>query len=178
MDLRGFTNLRGFTLFEVLLYLGIFSIMSLGLLMFNWNISDLGVKENVSRQTASDARFVAMRLETLIREAASVDEGASVFDDADGRLVLGQPGSSDTVTISVAGGRVTLMGTNIDPVAFHSSAAAVSELRFEHHGAASDGSEYVGFVLTLGSVQSGHTRASYDAATTVRSGAFLRNQDL
>ena len=171
-------KLKGFTLFEVLLYLGIFSIMSFGLLMFNWNISDLGVKEHVSRQVSSDARFVASRLETLIRESASVDEGASVFDDVDGRLVLGQPGSSDTVTISVVGGRVTLMGTSIDPVAFHSSATEVSELRFEHRGTASDGSEYVGFVLSIRSVQSGHTRAPYNASSTVRSGAFLRNQNL
>lgn len=171
-------TVSGFTLFEVLLYLGIFSIMSFGLLLFNWNISDLGVKEHVSRQAASDARFVASRLETLIRESASVDEGSSVFDDADGRLVLGQPGSSDTVTISVVGGRVTLMGTNIDPVALHSSATEVSELRFEHHGSSADGSEYVGFVLSIRSIQSGHTRAPYNASSTVRSGAFLRNQNL
>lgn len=171
-------KLKGFTLFETLLYLGIFAILSFGLLAFTWNISDLSVKESVSRQTSSDARFVAMRLETLIREAASVDEGSSVFDDADGRLVLGQPGSSDTVTISLSGGRVTLMGTGMDPVALHASSTAVSELRFEHVGSAADGSEYVGFTLVMQSAQDGQSRASYDAVTTLRSGAFLRNQDL
>jgi hypothetical protein len=171
-------TVSGFTLFEVLLYLGIFSIMSFGLLAFHWNISDLGVKENVSRQASSDARFIASRLETLIRESASVDGGSSVFDDANGQIVLGQPGSSDTVTVSVVSGRVTLMGTSIDPVALHSSATEASELRFEHRGSASDGSEYVGFVLSIRSVQSGHTRAPYNASSTIRSGAFLRNQNL
>jgi hypothetical protein len=170
--------MKGFTLFETLLYLGIFAILSFGLLAFTWNISDLGIKENVSRQASSDARFVVMRLETLIRESASVDEGSSVFDDANGRLVLGQPGSSDTVTISLSGGRVTLMGTGMDPVVLHASATAVSELRFEHAGSAADGSEYVGFTLVMRSAQYGETRAPYNAATTLRSGAFLRNQNL
>lgn len=171
-------RLNGFTLFETLLYLGIFSIMALGLLLFNWNISDLGVKENASRQAASDARFVAERLNGIIRASSAIDTDASVFDDADGRLVLAQPDSSDTVTISVAAGCVTVMGTASDPVALHSAATAVSELRFERRGTAADGSEYVGFTVTLRSVQSGRTRAPYNAYSTIGSGAFLRNQSL
>jgi len=92
--------------------------------------------------------------------------------------VLGQPGSSDTVTISLSDGRVTLVETGVDPVALHASATVVSELRFEHRGSAADGSEYVGFTLVMRSAQDGQSRASYDAATTLRSGAFLRNQGL
>lgn len=169
---------EGFTLFEVILYLGIFSIMALGLLAFTWNVADLGIKEGVSRQASSDARFVAERLNGLIRQAAAVDTDASVFDDADGRLVLLQADSSDTMTISIVDGRVTLMGTGIDPVAFHSASTAVSELRFEHRGSVANGSEYVGFTVTIRSVQSGRTRAPYNASSTIGSGAFLRNQSL
>jgi type II secretory pathway pseudopilin PulG len=172
--------LRGFTLFETILYLAIFSILSMALLAFSWNMSDLETKEQVSRQVFSDTRFVTERLTYLIRSASSVDTGASVFDDADGQLVLEYPGTSDTTTIDIRSGRVTLIETGSDPVTLHASSDVVSELRFEHDGSSSDGSEYVGFIITLQSEQlaSGQSRAPYEASTTMHSGAFLRNQSL
>lgn len=171
-------KLRGFTFFEVILYLGIFSLMATALLNFSWDMIDLGTKDRTYRGVVSDGRFVSERLENIMRSSAGIDADASVFDDANGRLVLLRLETSDTVTIDLQDGRVTLTETGRSPVALHSAETRAASLVFQKYGLADDGSEYAGFMLTLESAGYGTTRAPYDATTTIRSGAFIRNNGL
>ena len=171
-------NLKGFTLFEVILYLAIFFLMAVALLNFSWDMLDLGTKDRTLRTTVSDARFISERLTSLIRTSSGVDDGASVLDDDNGRLVLKKLGSSDTVTIDIQNGLVTVTETGQPAVALHSADTEVPILRFQKYGSAADGSEYAGFSLALQSVGTGTARAPYEAMTTLRGGAFLRNNGL
>lgn len=172
-------TLKGFTLFEVLIYLGIFCLMAGALLSFSWNVLDLGNKDRIGRHVFSDARFVTERLKSLIRQSSGADTDASVWNDANGRLVLQRIGSSDTVTIEIEDGIVTLTESGQPSVRLHSGDTRVTELRFMRYGAQAEASEYIDFTLGCESVQKNiHTRSVYDAVSTIRSGVAIRNSGL
>lgn len=171
--------LKGFTLFEVLIYLGIFFFMAGALLSFSWDVLDLGNKDRIGRHVFSDARFVTERLKSLIRESSGADISASVWNDANGKLVLEKLGSSDTVTIELQDGIVTLIESGQPSVRLHSTDTRVTELRFVRYGSQTESSEYIDFTLGCESAQkSMDTRSLYDATTTIQSGVAMRNSGL
>lgn len=169
----------GFSFFETILYLALFSLLAVGLFHFSFDVLDLGTKDRTSRHVFSDARFVAERMKYFIRNASGIDEDASILDDANGKIVFEQVGSSDTVTISIEGGRVMLTETNQPRVPLYSAESKVKSLTFQKYGSEADGSEYVGFVLVLESAGNDTTAPSaYEATTTLRGGAYIRNSGI
>lgn len=168
-------TLRGFSFFEIILYLGLFSVMATALLQFSWNVLDLGIKDRVSRQVFSDARFVTERIGYFIRNASGIDTGASIFDDANGRLVLNVLGSSDTVTIDIQNGAVVLTETGRPAVVLNGADSKVGSLTFLNYGTRADRSEYADFTLVLESAGNDIAGSPYQATTTLRSGSFIRN---
>ncbi len=171
-------TLKGFTFFEVILYLGIFSLMAVMLFDFSWNMLDMGTKERSARQTFSEARMTVERIRYEIRRASGIDAGASVFDDDDGKLVLERLGSSDTVTIEIENGVVTLTETGQSAVALHSAETVASALRFTEYGSATDKSEYAQFTLTLEAFLAGSPDWPRDTRTELRSGAHIRHSGI
>ncbi len=169
----------GFSFFETILYLALFSLLAVTLFRFSFDAFGLGIKDRISRHVFSDARFVAIRMHSILRNASGIDTGESVWNDPDGRVVLEQVGSSDTATISVESGRVTLTESGHPGVALHSFESKVRELTFQRYGSREDGSEYVGFVLELESAGNDTTAPTeYGAITTLRGGAFIRNSGI
>jgi len=158
------------------LYLGLFSLLATALLHFSWNVLDLGVKERTSRQVLSDARFLSERMTFFIRNAESLDESASAFDTASGKLVLKKMNSSDTQSIDIQNGMLMLTETGSSSLALHSNDSKVESLVFSHYGSQSDHSEYVSFVLTLASARNSEISPSqYQGTIVVHGGAFIRN---
>lgn len=169
----------GFSFFETILYLALFSLLAVTLFRFSFDAFGLGIKDRISRHVFSDARFVTSRMNSILRNAAGIDTGGSVWNDPDGKVVLEQVGSSDTVTISIENGRVTLTETGHPGVTLHSSESKVRELTFQKYGSREDGSEYVGFVLKLESAANDTAApAEYGVITTLRGGAFIRNSGI
>ena len=169
-------TLRGFSFVEVILYLGLFSVMATALFAFSWNVLDLGVKDRASRQVFSGARFITERINYFIRNASGIDADASVFNNADGKLVLKVLGSSDTVTITLQNGNVVLIETGQPATVLNGSDTKAGSLTFLNYGSPADGSEYIDFALTLESVKNDtEARSPYQATTTLQSGAFIRN---
>lgn len=169
----------GFSFFETILYLALFSLLAVGLFHFSFDVLDLGTKDRTSRHVFSDARFVAERMKYFIRNASGIDENASILDDANGKIVLEQVGSSDTVTISIDDGVVALTQANHPGASLSSPDSRVQSLTFQKYGTDTDGSEYVGFVLVLESAGNDTTAPSaYEATTTLRGGASIRNSGI
>lgn len=168
-------TLRGFSFFEVILYLGLFSLMATALFQFSWNVFDLEAKDRTSRRVFSDARFIAERVNYFIRNSGGVDANASVFENANGKLVLNVLDSSDTITVEVQNGNVVLTETGEPAVVLNNADTRVENLTFLKYGEAGDGSEYVDFTLTLESVGNDTARSPYQATTTLQSGAYIRN---
>jgi hypothetical protein len=167
--------LRGFTFFEVIIYLGLFSFMAMALFNFAWNIFDLQSKDYMARRVFSEARFVTERVNYFIRNSSKIDTDASVLEDGNGKLVLNVLGSGDTVTIEVQNGDVLLMETGQGAVNLNSGDTKVAGLTFIKYGSSEDGSEYIGFTLDLESAQNDFGRSPYQAETKIQSGAFIRN---
>lgn len=171
-------NLRGFSLFETMLYLALFSVLATALFQFSWNIFTLGTQDRTDRHIFSDARFVAVRLDTLIRNATGIDAAASTFGGTNGVLVLEEPGSG-TVTLALAQGNIVLTESGQSGVVLNSPDTRVIGLTFERSGTRADGSEYAAFSLTLGSVNNGTAAPEmYQGVTTIEGGAFIRNSGL
>lgn len=172
-------TLKAFSFFEVILYLGLFSLLATALLTFSWDVLDLSDKNETGQYVFSDARFVSERLGTLVRKASGIDTEASVLDDSNGKLVLNQIGSSDTVTVELVSGRVMLTESGSEAVALHSLSTQVASLTFQKYGTSEDGSEYVGYTLVFEAAKNDENAPSrYQAATTLESGAFIRNSGL
>lgn len=169
---------RGFTLIETILYIGLFVLMAGAVLNFVWNTLDLSGKDRSARAAYAEARLVSMRLNGLIREASGIDAAESVFDDPNGKLVLEQLGTSDTLTIDLQGSRVMLTETGQSAVPLQSSQTETTSLTFTQAGTEADQSEYAGYELGLRSIGYDGKRASYRAETGFSSGAFLRNSGL
>lgn len=171
-------TLRGFSFFEVILYLGLFSVMATALLQFSWDVFDVGIKDRTGRRVFSDARFVTERINYFIRNAGGIDTVTSVWNDPNGKLVLNKLGSSDTVTIDIQNGDVVLTETGQPAVVLNGNDTIVESLTFLDYGTRADRSEYVDFTLSLESAKNDAARSPYQATTTIESGAFIRNSGL
>lgn len=169
-------TVRGFSLIEVIIYLGLFSVIATALFQFSFNILGLGTKDQTSRQVLVDARILSERISFFIRNAEGIDEGSSSFDSVNGKLVLKKIGSSDTMSIDVQNGKIFLTETGNPSTALHSSFSKIESLSFSKYGFAVDHSEYISFVITLSSVRNGSLSPSqYQETLTVKEGAFIRN---
>ena len=175
-------KLRGFSLFEVILYIGLFSLFAIGLFQFSWNVLDLGTKEQTGRYLAADARFMTERINSLIRRAGGIDTNASVWNDVSGKLVLDDLGTGETTTLSVQDGRLVVKssqsGVGVEGVVLHGAQTRVTQFTLTASGSRDEGSEYVGYLLVLESPQNDTADGSYQATTTLQSGAFIRNSGL
>lgn len=169
---------RGFSFFETILYVALFAVLATALLRFSWDIFDMGVKDRSSRTVFSETRFIASRLEMLIRNASGIDSGASVFNDDAGKIVLEQPNSSDTITILLQDGDILLIEGSSDAVRLNASDTQATKLSFLAYGTADDKAEYISFELSLSMVNNDVLPAAYQSGAAVTGGAQLRNSGL
>ena len=172
-------SLKGFSYFEVILYLALFSLLATTLLTFSWDVLNLTDSEDTRGIVLSDARFVSEKLNELLRNAAGIEDTSSIFDENTGKIVLLQPNSSDTITIELSSGQVLFTESGSSATPLNSSDSQVSTLRFEKYGSSENHSEYIGYTLTVDTPQiDTQTPARYQASTTLQSGAFIRNSGI
>ena len=167
---------RGFTLIEVILYIGLFSLLGTALFTFAWDVIGVTEQGRTDRLLTEEARFAAERIKTSIRSAAGIDVENSVWDSTDGRLVLEVFGSSDTITFERQNERLIMQVSGQDPVFLQSADTRNTTLLFERSHAVSAAAEYVDLTLTTEMVQT--ASPLYASALTLQIGAALRNLDL
>lgn len=170
---------KGFSFFEVILYIALFSLIATALLTFSWEVLSLTDKQRTEEAVFSDARFLTEKINTLIRRSAGVDQGSSILEDSDGKLVLLQLDTSDTITIDRENNQILFTESGGEAVPLHSPQSRVESLTFQTYGQAENGSEYVGYTLVLNALQN-DTLAPlrFQVSTTVESGAFIPNSGL
>jgi hypothetical protein len=173
------TSLKGFSFFEVILYLALFSLFATALLTFSWDVLHLVDKQRTEESVFSDTRFVSEKLNALIRQSTGIDTEASVLENDEGKLVLAQPDSSDTITIEQINGQAFFTESGEEAVGLNSPATAIESLSFQKYGSSEDGSEYIFYILTVTGVADAETTPSrYQASATLQGGAFIRNSGL
>lgn len=169
-------TLRGFTFIEVLLYIGILSILGTALFTFAWDTLELSQKSRSDEKVLEESQFILEKITFLLRGAQGVNEAESVWDDANGKLVMNLLGTSDTLTIEQQNRQLTLQRTNEDPVAFHASDFQTSRILFERYRKTDSSISSVGITLTL-ETRSGMGN-EYTTLATLSTAVFLRNLGL
>lgn len=155
----------GFTLIEILVYLGLVTLLATVLVVFFWNVTSVSERTELSQSTAAEARFVTLRLGSILRNADSLESFAP------DRVELGNPDSSDTTTVYANDGNI-FIDDGSGAVALIGSGVRAEEVRFEESHASDGRSQYVTFTLLLRPDQD--SGASDDL--NIRGGALLRNK--
>lgn len=161
-------NLRkqpGFTLIEILVYLGLVTLLSGALALFFWNITGVSERNELSQSTAAEARFVTLRLGSILRHADSLESFAP------DRIVLGNPDASDTTTVYASDGNI-FIDDGSGAMALIGSGVRTEDVRFEESHASDGQSQYVTFTLLLRPDQ----ESSASDVLSIRGGALLRNK--
>ena len=163
--MRNTRKQSGFTLLEILVYLGLVTLLSVALAVFFWNITSVSERNELSQSTAAEARFVTGRLGSILRNADSLESFAP------DRIVLGNSDSSDTTTVSASDGNI-LIDDGSGASALIGAGVRAADARFEELHASDGRFQYVIFTLTLRPDQEPGVSDGLD----IRGSALLRNK--
>ena len=166
-------NEKGFTLMEILVYIGIFTIVMTYIIGFSLEIVRNRIKNEAMQAVEENARFALGRMVQELKEASSVNTGASVFGVHPGVLTLVMPQAWKNPTVyDVVGGKLRLTyGTN-DPVFVTSENLNVKKLKFYNYSVPGY-PQNIKIDLTLEYINPEHS-AEYSAETSMTTTVTLR----
>ncbi len=163
--MRSARKQSGFTLIEILVYLGLVTLLSTALAAFFWNITSVSERNELSQSTAAEARFVIGRLGSIVRNADSLESFAP------DRIELGNTDSSDTTIVYASDGNIFVDdGSGVS--ALIGSGVRAEDMRFEESHASDGRSQYVTFTLTLRPDQ----ESGISDGLNIHGAALLRNK--
>ena len=155
---------KGFTFIELLIYLGIVSIVLSSLVQFAWNAVGGGIKSNTEQEVYATARYVSERIKYEIRNAKSLTSvsGTSIsYVDVDGT----------SSTIAVSGTKIQInKGSAINLNSTDTNAS----ITFTDYSSTDTKTKHVGFILTVQS-NYGSTRQEYIDSVSLRGSAEMRS---
>lgn len=132
----------GFTLVELLLVIGLSSIVLITMVSFAFGVADQNLKRLLIHSTSQEGRAMMERIESLIRNSESVDSVAS------DRIELGKVGSSGVTSVFLRDERIFLDdGTGESSIS--STDIRVTSLLFEDYSLSSGRSEGVSYQISL-----------------------------
>ncbi len=117
-------RLKGVTLVETLLYIGLFSVMMLVLLNFMLSTQEVMSRTNIRGELDNSLQFVARHINDSFEKAQSLDQENTTFDTDDGEIQLTFQEGDKTYTLS--NNNLLFDGTPI-----HSSKYSVSKFNIE-----------------------------------------------
>ncbi len=132
----------GFTLIEILLVIGLLSIVLTTIISFALTVSEQNLKRLLIHSTSQEGRAITERIEYVIRNAESVD---SVAVD---RIELGKVGASGTMAIFLRDERMFL-DDGTGEVALSSTDIRVTSLQFEDYSLSSNRSDGIGYQIVF-----------------------------
>lgn len=172
------SSLKGFTIVEILLYIGLSGLFLSAMFPFSMNLHGLFAKAGSDQATAAAARIAAEELVSAIRSADGIDAGASSFGTDPGRLVLDLAGTGDQLVVDVDDGTLRFRYGASAASALHGSSARVTSLVFEDRSSADGATRHVDFTLSMEASTALSGRSEYRSAVTIEGGAELRNTGL
>lgn len=121
---------RGFTIVEMLLYMGLLSIFLMVLTDLFVNILDVKSEAEATSSVEQDSRYILARLSYEINQATSISQPASIGGSG-GTLVMLVGGNTFTYTIN---GTNLQLSNNLGTNNLNSSGSTVSNLSFQRIG--------------------------------------------
>jgi len=123
-------NKKGFTFIEILIYLGITSLLTLSLVVFAGSAISSGSKVYVAQEVQANARAAFSLVSGKIRSASAVSSPTK--GNSTGTLILNMPDPSPDIIFSVTDGVLIIKDGAADPVAITSRVVSVSNLSFSN----------------------------------------------
>lgn len=122
---------QGFTLIEVIIYIGILGLTMTAMVFFALAVGNERDKAYSASEVSANTFEVLDQIKTLVHEARSINDSASIWDNDQGQLALFL-GDNQTspVTISLVNGQVSLQYGTTLPVLISTRAVSVSRLKF------------------------------------------------
>lgn len=122
---------KGFTLIEIIIYIGILSLVVVSLFTFSTSISSVRAHTYVSQEVNANMRTALQLIQQKIRSASGVNIGSSVLTTHPGvlSLAMSDPSKNPTVIDSISGRIRITEGSGI-PVFITSRDSNVSSLVF------------------------------------------------
>lgn len=159
---QGKAPVRGFTLIETLVYLGVMVLVASALVTTFLSLDTTLLKNRIDRSLTESVSVSLERISRAIRSADSVDIPGSTFGTSPGVLKLTE--GATTTVFSLVSGRLTMSINGVDQGPLTSEAVTVGELTFTRYAGAV--SELVRVALTLSAVSdtASSTRTFYTSA--------------
>jgi hypothetical protein len=124
---------RGFSLVEMLLYIGISVAVIVTLLRVALAVLDMQGRANAEEDVMRSVDIAVHRLEATLRDARSINIAQSRFGDADGVLSLSMSGSSvDPTVFSLSKGAMMVREGTSSALSLTSSGVLVDQLFFQN----------------------------------------------
>lgn len=164
----------GFTFLELLIYIGIVTIVISSLVKFAWNVIGNGVKNSTQEEVYASARYISERIKYEIRNADGLNEGGSIFGSSSGILSLIQTAPNNPTIIDLSAGKVRIKLGAASAVNLNSNDTTVTNLTFTNYTSGDNKTKHIGFTVTI-QTSSSSVRQEYSDSVTIRSSAEIRS---
>ena len=156
----------GFTLIEVILYVGIIGIVFGAVVPFAWSMIGNGAKSAVQQEVTGNVRFVSEKIKREVRNASGISAVSA------NSITLTNFAPDSTTAIDLSGGRVRVNKNGGGAVDLSSDGVVVTDLTFTDNTSGDQKTKNISFTLT---VEAQGVRQEYEATALLRSSAELRS---
>jgi hypothetical protein len=121
--------MKGFTLIEFLLYIGIFIIIFVFIIGFFWNIIFGSIKETNYQEVQQNGRFVLSKITQEIKKATAINNPAFGISSSTLSLAMKNPSLNPTI-IDLSGGKIRIKRGASVPYDLNSIQVKIVGLKF------------------------------------------------
>ena len=162
---------EGVTLLEVVLYIGIVTILLSAIIPFAWNIIEGGVKSATGQEVFTQGQYVANRITFEIRNASDINSVSPTQIS----LATANPATNPTI-ISLNAGVINLQQGSSTPIALNSVNTTIPSLTFTNYSSADGKTQNIQYVFTIKANYAGAgTRQEYNASVNMEGSAEVRS---
>ena len=132
---------QGFTLIEVIIYVGVIGLILVSLIRFSITIQNPREKVFGTQEVDTNARFIMSEIGRQIRRAESINVGTSTFDADPGVLSLEMavPAENPTIiSLDADDGNIQITQGTDPAIILNSDRVKITNLDFEYMGGAGD----------------------------------------
>jgi len=165
----------GFTLFELLVYVAIVSVVIVSAVYFTIDIINASQKSRAFQEVQQNARLAMSRMLQAVQEADDVNTGQSNFDSNPGLLSLAMDDSARNPTIfRVASNALQISQGTGDFIDLTSDKVIVTNLVFTNLSVI-DRTKNIKITITVEHINPDNTKA-FEASVTLQSAAVIRER--
>ncbi len=158
--------ISGFTLIEIILYVGIITIVFGSIVPFAWNVIRGGVKSATQQNVDANSGFISEKIKYEIRNASGI---TSVTANS---ISLTNFAPDTSTVIDLSGGRVRINKNGAGNVNISSDDVTVTDLTFTNNSSGDNLTKNIGYTLTV--TMSG-SRQEYQSTLSLRGGVEVRS---